>query len=233
MSSSPLTRARFTEAMDHAPLPAVHKTRLEAIRTYAEALFPVPYPIGLLLKLGPRRSGLRVLSEYITRRGDTYTARTGLPFPRPIPTRDQFDATWKSLTAPLALSPPVECADPPSSGRCWPLLSWAQYVHSRPASRPALCQSIDWTSPLTFVVRADGYPCAGGSWSQLSVGLLNYGLKVRTPAFPWVIGMAVTGDKDMVALGQTWAEVLQVCSLHFRVHKLFIIRAFIIRELPS
>ena len=54
-------------------------------------------------------------------------------------TRDQVDATWKSLTTPLALSPPVECADPPSSGRCWPLRSWAQYVQSR----PALCPSID------------------------------------------------------------------------------------------
>ena len=121
MSSSPLIRA-------HAPLPAVHKTKVQAIHTYAEALFPAPYVIGLLLELGAPRSGFRVLSEYITRRGDAYTARTGLPFPRPIPTRDQFDATWKALIAPLALSPPVECADPPSSGPCWPLWSWAQYV---------------------------------------------------------------------------------------------------------
>ena len=78
-----------------------------------------------------------------------------------------------------------------------------------------------------------GILCAGGSWSQLSVGLLNHGEKVHTPAFLWVIGMAVTGDKDMVALGQIWAQVLQVCSLHFRVHKLFIIRGFIIRKLLS
>ena len=63
--------------------------------------------------------------------------------------------------------------------------------------------------------------------------VLQLWVKVRTPAFLWVIGMAVTGDKDMVALGQIWAKVLQVCSLLFCVHKLFIIRAFIIRELPS
>ena len=139
MSSSPLIRARFTEAMDHGPLPAVHKTKVQAIRTNAEALFPAPYLIGLLLELGAPRSGFRVLSKCIIRRGDAYTARTGLPFPRPISTRDQFDATWKSLTSALALSPPVECADPRSSVRCWPLRSWAQYVQSR----PALCQSID------------------------------------------------------------------------------------------
>ena len=120
-----LIRARLTEAMDHAPLPAVHKTKVQAIRMYAEALFPAPYLIGLFLELGATRSGFRVLSEYITRRGDAYTARTGLPFPRPIPIRDQFDATWKSLTAPLALSHAVEFADPPF-GRCWPLRPWAQ-----------------------------------------------------------------------------------------------------------
>ena len=70
---------------------------------------------------------------------------------------------------------------------------------------PALRQSIDWTRPLTFVVRGDGYPWAGGSWSQLSVGLLSHGVKARTRAFLWGIGMALTGDKDMVALGQIWA----------------------------
>ena len=72
--------------------------------------------IRLLLELGATRSGFRMLSQYITRRGDAYTARTGRPFPRPISARDQFDATWKSLTAPLALSPPVECAEPPVVG---------------------------------------------------------------------------------------------------------------------
>ena len=106
MSSSHLIRARFMEAMDNAPLPAVHKTKVQTIRTHAEARFPAPYLIGLLLELGAPRSGFRLLSEYITRRGNAYTARTGLPFPGPIPTQDQFDATWKSLTAWLALSPP-------------------------------------------------------------------------------------------------------------------------------
>ena len=229
MSSSPFIRARLTEAMDHGPLPAVLKFKVQAICTYAEALFPAPYLIGLLLELGAPRFGFRVLSEYVMRQGDAYTARTGLPFPRPIPTRDQFDATWKSLTAPLVLSPPVECADPPLSGRCWPLRSWAQYVQSR----PAVCQSIDCTRPPSFVVRGDGYPCTGGCWSQLSVGLLNHGVKARTPAFLWVVGMHVMGDKDTVALGQIWTQVLQVCSLHFRVHMLFIICAFIIRKMPS
>ena len=48
----PFIWARFTEAMDHAPLPAVHKTKVQAIRTYAEALFPAPRPIRLRLEMG-------------------------------------------------------------------------------------------------------------------------------------------------------------------------------------
>ena len=138
--------------MDHAPLPAVHKTKVQAIRTYAEALLPAPYLIGHLLQLGAARSGFHVLSQYITCRGDAYTARIGLPYPRPIPTRDQFDATHNSLTAPLALPPPpppVECANPPSPGRCWPLRSWAQYVQpGKPCASP-LTEGKPCASPLT------------------------------------------------------------------------------------
>ena len=78
--------------MDHAPLPAVYKTKVNAIRTYAEALFLFTHLIGRLLEFGATRSDFCVLCEYITRRGDVYTPRTRLPFPRPIPTRDQFDA---------------------------------------------------------------------------------------------------------------------------------------------
>ena len=33
MSLPPLIRACLTEAMDHAPLPTVHKTKVQAIRT--------------------------------------------------------------------------------------------------------------------------------------------------------------------------------------------------------
>ena len=66
-------------------------------------------------------------------------------------------------------------------------------------------ETIDWTRPLTFIVRGDAYPCAGGSWTHLSIGLLNHGARGRTPAYLWVIGMAICGDKDMAALATIWA----------------------------
>ena len=70
--------------------------------------------------------------------------------------------------------------------------------------------TIDGTRPLTFIVRGDAYPCAGGSWTQLSIGLLNHGARGRTPACLWVIGMAVY--KDMAALATIWADNLKVCG---------------------
>ena len=95
--------------------------------------------------------------------------------------------------------------DPPAAGRSWPVQSWACYIQSR----PPLVDTIDWDRPLTFIVRGDAYPCAGGSWTQLSIGLLNHGKRGRTPAYLWVIGMAVCGDKDMAALATIWAMNLQ------------------------
>ena len=70
--------------------------------------------------------------------------------------------------------------------------------------------TIDWGRPLTFIASGDAYPCAGGSLTQLSIGLLNHGKRGRTPAYLWVIKMAVCGNKDMAALATIWAENLRV-----------------------
>ena len=65
--------------------------------------------------------------------GSAYTAVTGRPSPRPIPTREKFVDTWKELATPLELPPPVSIPDPPMSGLSWPLQSWAKYVQWRPS----------------------------------------------------------------------------------------------------
>ena len=72
--------------------------------------------------------------------------------------------------------------------------------------------TMDWTRPLTFIVHGDAYLCAGGGWTQLSIGLLNHGARGRTPTYLWVIGMAVCGDKDMAALAKIWVDNLKVCG---------------------
>ena len=73
--------------------------------------------------------------------------------------------------------------------------------------------TIDWKGPLTFLLRGDAYPCAGGSWNQLSIGLVNHGARGRTPTYIWVIGMDGCGDKDMAALATIWSKNLQVYGL--------------------
>ena len=196
VASSPLAWALWSEATEVGYPSLIRDKQKEAVKQYASHLFPAPDLIGLLMDLNVPKLGLRHVSEYMSRRGSDYTAATGLPFPCPIPTRDTFTDTWKELVDPLDLRPPVSVPDPPASWRSWPLPPWARYVQSR----PSLVGTIDWTRPLTFLVCGDAYPCAVGSWTQLSIGLLNHGTRGRTPAYLWVIGMAVCGDKDMAAL---------------------------------
>ena len=208
VASSPLARARWSEATEVGYPSLIRDKQKEAVKQYASHLFPAPDLIGLLMDLSVPKLGFRHVSEYMSRRGSAYTAATGLPFPRPIPTRDTFTDTWKELVTPLDLRPPVSIPDPPATGRSWPLPSWARYVQSR----PSLVDTIDRTRPLTFIVCGDAYRCAGSSWTKLSIGLLNHGARGRTPAYLWVIGMAVCGDKDMAALATIWADNSKVCG---------------------
>ena len=41
-------------------------------------------------------------------------------------------------------------------------------------------ETINWNSPLAFILRGDAYVCAGGS-TQLSIGLLNHGSQGAAP----------------------------------------------------
>ena len=70
--------------------------------------------------------------------------------------------------------------------------------------------SIDWRQPLPFIVCGDAYRCAIGSWTPSSIGLPNHGKWERTPAYLWVIGMAVCRDKEISALATLWAQKLLV-----------------------
>ena len=132
VASSPLAKARWYEATEVAQLPLIRNKLIEAVKQYASVLFPAPEWIGLLMDLNVPKGGFRHVSEFMTRRGAAYTAAMGLPFPRPILSRDPFMDTWKELVKPLALDRPVSVADPPTSGRSWPLQSWAAYIQLPP-----------------------------------------------------------------------------------------------------
>ena len=124
VASSPLARARWSEATEVGWPSLIRDKQKEAVKQYASQLFPALDLIGLLMDLNVPKLGFRHVSEYMSRQGSACTAATGLPFPRPIPTRDTFTGTWKELVTPLDLRPPVSVPDPPASGRTWPLPSW-------------------------------------------------------------------------------------------------------------
>ena len=101
--------------------PSRPKFRLPPIKLVLWSLNSPP----VLKDLHVPKVGFRAVLEYMSRRGVAYTAATGYPFPRPIPSPDQFSDTWKEMAKALELRPPVSIADPPASGRSWPLQSWA------------------------------------------------------------------------------------------------------------
>ena len=102
VASSPLAKARWYEAKEVAQLPLIRKKQIQAVKQYASVLFLAPELTGLLMDLNVPKGSFRHVSEFMTCRGGVYTAATGLPFPRPIPSRDHFMDTWKELVKPLA-----------------------------------------------------------------------------------------------------------------------------------
>ena len=211
MASSPLAKAQWYEATGVAQLMLIQNKQTEAVKQYASVLFTAPKLIGLLMDLNVPNYGFRHVSQSMTRRGAAYTAATGLRFRRPIPSRDRCTNTWKELVKPLALNLPVSVADPPTSGRSWPLRSRARYIQRR----GPLVDTIGWKRPPTFLPRGDTYPCASGGWTQLSIGLLHHGARARTPAYIWVIRMALCGKKGMAALATIWSKTLRVYGRYF------------------
>ena len=66
-------------------LPLIRNKPIEAVKQYASALFPAPKLTRFLMDLNVPKGVFRHVLEFMTRRGDAYTAAMGLPFPRPIP----------------------------------------------------------------------------------------------------------------------------------------------------
>ena len=158
VASSPLSKARGRhEGTEVAQLAVICDKQIEAVKQYASVLFPAPKLIGLLPDLNVPKGGFRHVSEFMTRQGAAYSAATGLPLSRRIPSHDCFMDTWKDLVKALVLHRPMSLPDPPTSGRCWPLQSWACYIQSR----PPLVDTMHWKRRLSFLLRGDAYPCAG------------------------------------------------------------------------
>ena len=106
----------------------------------------------------------------------------------------------------MQLDEPVATVLPKATGISWPFASWVTYI----LSRPGLVRSINRNFPLTFIVRGDAYPVAGGSWTQLSISLANFDRLARSTAGFWVSSMANREDKAMDTLGTLWKSNWEV-----------------------
>ena len=206
VASSPLAKARWYEATEVAQLPLIRNKQIEAVKqstgvdraTYGLECPQVRLPAYVRVHDPPggrlhHRDGPPISPTH--------------PFTRPL--HGHMEGVGE---APCARSTGVRAGAPYKR----PLLVstiLARYIQSR----PPLVETINWKRLLTFLLRGDSYPCAGGSWTQLSIALLNHGARARTPAYLWVIGMAVCGDKDMAALATIWSKNLQVYGRFFSV----------------
>ena len=114
----------------------------------------------------------------------------------------------------MQLDEPVATVLPKATGIPWPFASWVTYI----LSRPGLVRSINCNFPLTFIVRGDAYPVAGGNWTQLTISLANFERLACPPAGLWVLSMAHCDDKAMDTLGtlrkSNWEVGLSPSAFH-------------------
>ena len=183
--------------------------RQTAVQEYAKELLPAEGVCSLVVTLGAPKRAFRDMSEYFKTRKQPFEAKTGLRFMSPLCTRTAFEAMWVKLLDPLKLDKPLHTETDlsgPIVSRSWPIVEWAKYV----AGTPALAKEIDWSLPLLFIVRGDGYPTAGVSWTNLVISLANFGERARTPGFLWVLGLAAGAEKEVDCLATLWASNVQV-----------------------
>ena len=79
-------------------------------------------------------------------------------------------------------------------------------------------RSINLNFPLTFIIRGDAYPVAGGNRTQLPISLANFDRLVCSPAGFWVLSMANCDDKAIDTLGTLWKSnwefILSASAFH-------------------
>ena len=209
--SCPLARRQFNNAVQHVNSATSTQTTGEAckdaVEAYAASLLPPTAMCELVLNMRAPKFSWRTLSElYMLRKLEYHRTVPSGPYSRPICTERAFQARWKELVAPVQLDNPVATMLPKATGISWPFASWVTYI----LSRPGLVRSINRTLALTFIVRGDACPVAGGNWTLLTISLANFERLARSPAGLWVLSMANCDDKAMETLGTLWKSNWEV-----------------------
>ena len=108
VASSPLARARWSEATEVGYPSLIRDKQNEAVKQYASHLFPAPDLIGLLIDLNVPKLGFRHVSEYMSRRGRH--GRNGPPVPPPHPHSGYVHGHVEGVGHPLTYGHP--CPSP-------------------------------------------------------------------------------------------------------------------------
>ena len=68
---------------------------------------------------------------------------------------------------------------------------------------------------IRLIIRGDGYPVAGCSWTQPNVSIMDHGRHARTTSHIWMISLAYASDKDMEDLKILCKTNVEVCCAAF------------------
>ena len=123
-----------------------------------------------------------------------------------------MEDTWKGLTSLCALESPTWYNHTVSIS--WPLKERLEYLQSQDAFWDTVADPQDG---ITLIIRGDGYPVAGCSWTQLNVSIMDHGRHVRTTSHMWVISPSYASNKDMEDLKILWKTKTEVCCAAFFV----------------
>ena len=149
----------------------------------------------LIVALGLSRAKYRHLLSFASAKQQAYLNATAARVPDLFPGRWTVEDTWKSLTSICTLESPTWYNNTVSIS--WPLEEWLEYVQSQDAIWDTVAHPQEG---ITLIIRGDGYPVAGCSWTQLNVSIMAHGRHARTTSHMWVISLAHASDKDKEAL---------------------------------
>ena len=164
------------------------------------------------MALGLSRAKYRHLLSFASAKQQAYFNATGVRVPHLFPGRRTVEDTWKSLTSLCTLESPTWYNNTVSIS--WPLEEWLEYVQSQDAIWDTVADPQDG---ITLIIRGDGYPVAGRSWTQLNVSIMDHGRHARTTSHMWVISLVFASDKDMEDLKILWKTNVEVCCDAFFV----------------
>ena len=196
--SCPLARRQFNNAVQYMNTATSTQTTGEACKAAVEvytASLLLPSPMcELVLNMRPPKSSWRTLSElYTLCKLEYHRTVPGAPYSRPMCTERDFQAQWKEMVAPVELDHFGATVLPKATGISWPFASWVKYI----LSRMGLVRSINCTFPLTFIVRGNAYPVAGGNRTELTISLANFAPLACSSAGLLVLSMANCDGKAM------------------------------------